>query len=147
MNDDLPQLRRFLFPVAVDLPLSRAQTRARDLLAFACADAGLALECEPRWEVTESGSSREGLAIATAVVGPVTADEAGLSEAALRERGRARKIWSKSRAGGRKALIQDAFDADWTAAETARWFGVSVWEVCRYSWPATVEAGGLHVLN
>ena len=147
MSDDLPQLRRFLFPVGVDLPLSRAQTRARDLLAFACADAGVELECEPRWDVTESGSSREGLAVATALVLPLATDKIGLSEAALLERGEARRVWLKSRAGGRRTLIQEASDADWTAAETARWFGVSVWEVCRYEWPAAVEAGGLNILN
>jgi hypothetical protein len=142
VNESLPAVRRFLFPVDLDLTVTRAQTRARDLLAFACADAGLQLECEPRWDLTDSGASREGLAVATVLVVPVPGDEEGLSEAVLAERVQARKAWARARHASREALVRGASDADWTAAETARWFGISVSDVCRYGWPATFEAGG-----
>jgi hypothetical protein len=127
--------------------LSTATTRSRDLLAFACADAGVQLECEPRWDFTAAPSSREGLAVATALVVPVPGDDEGLSEANLAERAADRRAWAVARSTSRDALILAKFDADWTAAETASWFGLQVRDVCRHGWPATFEAGSVQTLN
>lgn len=141
-----PALRRFLFPVDANWPMSLAATRARDLLAFACQDSGVELECEPRWDFTAAPSSCEGLAVATALVVPVPGDEEGLGETALMQRGEERRRWAKARLHGREVLIRRMYDEDWTAAETARWFGISVSDVCRYGWPATFEAGGVNTV-